>query len=440
MKPLLLALLASVAMATAVQAQTRPACSMEGFDWRNDRVFADNRDPAVRNQRVEQLICQTTEVYEPGSGGIRLRILRAKVHEPAADGSPGIEQGVNFYTVMRVTAQGEEPVGRFFAAHDISRDRPFIDPQLAIVAGEPVLTLGRSVAIAYRLTPAGMVPFDSHAWVPRARELAGPGLSFGQVRLTDLERMAGYMSVFPLGSDDPARPASSLIDHKLLKAHLAFDGGRLVVRSVERIERYEIQDVEESAAIADIEESAAEARKRLPRGTEPCYISGWSIDADPAGLNVRSEPSARGRVVGRVPPAWNAAGRDGDEGTNYRAEFEIAGYRDGWFLIRNIRAPGTDYGERYPRSRPQPYRGQGWVSARLVGAALANGGLPNGQLLQAPNQHAAATTVTRQGEPISTGDIVQRLHACSGNWGLIEIEGARGWWNGICSNQVTNCS
>lgn len=440
MKRLLVALLSSCALSAGASAATLPACSMDGFDWRNDRVFAESRHPAVRNQRVERLICQTTEVYEPAGGDVRLRILRAKVHQPAADGSAGVEESVNLYTVWRVTPQGEEPVGRFLAAYDISRDKPFIDPQVAVVDGDPILTLGRGVAAAYRLTAAGIVPFDSHGWVPRARELAGPGFTVGQVRLTDFARMAGYLSIFPLGSDDPALRTSALTDHKLLKANLAFEDGRLVVRSVERVERHEIQDVEESAAIADSEETAAEARKRLPAGTEPCQISGWSIDADPAGLNVRSEPSARGRVLGRVPPAWNAAGRDGDEGTNYRAEFDIAGYRDGWFFIRNIRAPGTDYGERYPRSRPQPYRGQGWVSARFVGAALANGGLPGGQLLQAPNAHAEVRPVTRQGEPISTGDIVQRLHACSGYWGLIEIEGVRGWWNGICSNQVTNCS
>lgn len=440
MKRLLLALVSSCALSAGAGAATMPACSMDGFDWRGDRTLAESRHPSVRGHQVERLICQTTEVYEPGSGDVRLRIVRAKVFQPAADGSPGIQESVNLYTVTRISAQGEAPVGRFLAAYDISRDRPFIDPQLAVVDGEPILTLGRNVATAYRLTPAGIVPFDSHAWLPRARELAGRGLSFGQVRLTDFDRMAGYLSVFPLGSDDPARPASELTDHKLLKAHLAFEGGRLVVRSVERIERHEIQDVEESAAIADIEESAAEARRRLPAGTGPCHISGWSTDADPAGLTVRAEPTARGRALGRVPPAWNAAGRDGGEGTIYRAEFDIAGYRNGWFFIRNIRAPGKEYGERYPRSRPQPYRGQGWVSARLVGAALANGGLPNGQLLQAPNRHAAATAVTRQGEPISTGDIVPRLYACSGNWGLIEMEGVRGWWNGICSNQVTNCS
>ncbi|MFN3855679.1 MAG: hypothetical protein ACK4M0_14905 [Phreatobacter sp.] len=156
---------------------------------------------------------------------------------------------------------------------------------------------------------------------------------------------------------------------------------------------------------------------------------------------MRAGPSARARFLGIVPPAWSVPGRDGEPGETYRAEFEIAGYRDGWFLIRNIRAPGVDYGERYPRGRPQPFRGQGWVAARLVGAALANGGLPAGRLYQAPNRYAAARDVAHaDGEGISTGDVVQRLHACSGRWALVEIEGVRGWWNGLCSNQVTNCS
>jgi hypothetical protein len=441
-KRLVLAVAATAALSVGAQASNLPPCSMDGVDWRNDRVFAESRHPAIRHQRVDVLTCRTTEVYEPLSGDVRLRVVRAKVYEPRSgvEGSPGIEQGVNLYTVSRATPQGEAPVGRFLAAYDVSRDRPFIDPSVGIVDGEPVLTLGRNVATAYRLTAGGIVPFDAHAWVARATETLERNLVAGQVRHVDFTRMAGYLAVFPAGSDDPARPGSERTDLKLLKAHLAFENGQLVVRSVERVGRNEIQDVEESAAIADIEESFAASRRLLPRGTEPCYLHAWSADTDPAGLNVRDEPSERGRVLGRVPPAWTAPGRDGDPGTTYRSEFEIAGYRDGWFFIRKIKAPGEDYNERYPRSRPQPFRGQGWVSARLVGGALSNGGLPNGRLMQAPNAHAAYREVTRSGEPITTGDIVQRLYACSGNWALIEMEGVRGWWNTICSNQVTNCS
>lgn len=439
MKRLFLALLACTSLAGAAGAQGMPPCSMEGVDWRNDPVFTASRPPAVRQQPVEALTCRTTEVYAAMSGGLLLHVRRAKVFEPR-EGGEGIEQAVNLYTVMRATAAGEEEVGRFLAPYDVSRDKPFIDPRLGVVAGEPILSLGWGLETAYRLTPSGIVAFDAHTWLAKARDLAGPGLAFGQVRLIDFDRMAGYVAVFPPGSDDPARPGTERADTRLLKAHLAFQDGRLVTLRVERADRAEIQDVEESAAIASMEESARDARRRLPRGTEPCYLHAWSIDTDPAGLNVRAEPSANGRVVGRVPPAWTTPARDGEAGTTYRSEFEIAGYRDGWFYIRKIKAPGEDYDQRYPRSRPQPFRGAGWVSARLVGAALSNGGLPNGRLMQAPNAYASFREVTRNGEPITTGDIVQRLYACSGSWALIEMEGVRGWWSSLCSNQVTNCS
>jgi hypothetical protein len=442
MRRLILTVLSSCILISGAQATNLPSCSLEGFDWQGDPVLAESRHPATRHHRISGLICRTTEVYEPMAGEVRLRVLRAKVYQAGSggDGSPGVQESVNLFTVSRVTPQGEVPVGRFLARYDISRDRPFIDPAVGVVDGEPILTLGRNVATAYRITTGGIVPFDAHAWVGKAAGTLERNFVAGQVRLVDFTRMAGYLAVFPADSDDPARPGSERTDLALVKAHLAFENGQLVVKSVERVHRNEIQDVEESAAIADIEESFASARRRLPRGTEPCYLNAWSIDTDPAGLNVRAGPSERSRVLGRVPPAWTAPGRDGDPGTTYRSEFEIAGYRAGWFLIRKIKAPGEDYNERYPRSRPQPFRGQGWVSARHVGGALSNGGLPTGRLMQAPNAHAAFRDVARNGEPISTGDIVQRLYACSGNWALIEMEGVRGWWNTICSNQVTNCS
>lgn len=433
MKRFLLALAAGLPLAGAAEAApTYPPCSMEGVDWRND--------PALRGRRVEALTCRNMEMFEPRAGDMHLRVLRAKVHQPTGEGE-GIEQGVNLFTVMRLTAGGEQMLGRFLVPYDISRDDPLFDLRLARIAGgDPVLSLSRGGAVAYRLAAGGIVPFDAHAWVAGAREFAGAQSVAGAVRLVDFERMAGYLAVFPAGADDPARPGSVTADMRLVKAHLAFENGLPVMTRAERVDRGEIQDVEETVTIVETDEWMRKARRRLPAGTEPCDIAGWSLDTDPAGLNVRATPSAQGRVVGRVPPAWTSPGRDGDPGTSYRAEFKIAGYQNGWFLIRDIRAPGADYGETYPRARPQPYRGQGWVSARLVGGALANGGLRPGRLMQAPDPQAAAREVSRNGEPISTGDEVRRLLACSATWGLVEIEGARGWWKGICSNQVTNCS
>lgn len=425
----------------ALAQRTFPPCSLGDTDWRQERVFIDSRHPAIRSQRVAPLACKTVENSVYTFGEERLQILRARVFEQREEGE-GIQQPVNLLVLSRLSAGGETVLARFLVPYSIARDEPAFFPIARKLADDIIVHMGDQVATAYRISGDRVTPFDSHAWGESARAAAGPGWTVGQVRKVDLAQMVGFMSLFRTGSDDPATPGTLREARgRVIRATLAFDGDRLVATEAAVVDHGAMQDVEETVELADREEEMSRLRRRLPQGTEPCALSAWSVDTDPAGLNVRAQPSARSRVVGRVPPPWTSPGRDGDPGETYRSEFEIAGYRDGWFLIRSIKAPGIEYGERYPRSRPQPYRGQGWVSARMVGAALANGGLPSGRLYQAPNRHSAAREVARaDGEAISTGDVVQRLHACSDRWGLIEIEGARGWWNGLCSNQVTNCS
>ncbi|WP_439574939.1 hypothetical protein [Phreatobacter sp.] len=428
--------------ATVALAQpSLPACSLGEADWRQDRTFLESRHPAIRHQPVAPLACRTVEVVTEPVGTDRLRVLRARVFETRGDGE-GIQQGVNLIVLSRLAGDAEKVLGRFLVPYDVSRDAPAFFPTVQAVGDAIVVHLGDSVATAYRIAGDRVVPFDSHAWAASAFPAAGPGWVPGRVRKVNFASMEGFVSLYRAGSDDPATPGSAYDGGgRVVRAALAFDGDRLVARGAAVVDHGVLQDVEETVEIVEAQEAADLARRRLPAGTEPCMLSAWSVDPDPSGLNVRAGPSPRSRVLGRVPPAWTTPGRDGEPGETYRAEFEIVGYRDGWFLIRGIKAPGVDYGERYPRSRPQPYRGQGWVAARLVGAALANGGLPAGNLYQAPNRHSASREVRRaDGERISTGDIVQALHACSGRWGLIGIEGARGWWNGLCSNQVTNCS
>lgn len=418
-----------------------PPCSLGDVDWRQERVFTDSRHPALRNQPVAPLACKTVENVLYPVGEERLQILRAKVFERREAGE-GIQQSVNLIVISRLAADGETVLGRFLVPYDISRDEPSFFPTAHRVADAIVVHLGDQVPTAYRIAGDRVTPFDSHAWSQAATGAAGPGWTVGRVRKVDLATMTGFLSLYRTGSDDPATPGSVLEGRgRVVRASLVFDGDRLEARDPAVVDYGLMQDVEETVELIDQEDDAKRQRRRLPAGTEPCALTAWSIDTDPAGLNVRAQPSARSRVLGIVPPPWTAPGRDGEPGETYRAEFEIAGYRDGWFLVRKIKAPGVDYGERYPRGRPQPFRGQGWVAARLVGAALANGGLPSGRLHQAPNRYSASRDVARpDGEGIGTGDIVQRIHACSGRWGLVEIEGARGWWNGLCSNQVTNCS
>ncbi|QCK87307.1 hypothetical protein E8L99_16855 [Phreatobacter aquaticus] len=433
------ALLLSAPLPAAAQASL-PPCSMGDRDFRDDATLAAARHMSQRHISLSPLTCQTVENQVHPLGSSELQVLRAKVFESASEGQ-GVQQSVNLIVLTR-RSQGQEMVlARFLVPYDVSRDEPYFFPMVNKVGDGFVLQLGERIRTAYRITGENVTPFDSHAWAGDAGIAAGSRWVAGQVRRVDFMQMIGFLSVFRSGSDDPATPGSAFDTGKAVQVALAFEGDRLVGREPTVVESQFIQDVEDWTAMVESQEEARKARRRLPPRTEPCEISGWSVDADPAGLNVRAEPSARSRVVGIVPPAWVAPGRDGDAGQTYRAEFRIAGYRDGWFLIRSIKAPGAEYGERYPRSRPQPHRGQGWVSARMVGAALANANLPVGQLLQAPSRHAAVRPVRRtNGEPAGAGDVIQRLHACSGGFGLIEIEGVRGWWSGLCSNQVTNCS
>ena len=88
-----------------------------------------------------------------------------------------------------------------------------------------------------------------------------------------------------------------------------------------------------------------------------------------------------------------------------------------------------------------PIWGRGWVSANLVDAAFANGGLADGSLRQAPHPDARRTLVKdKAGQRIGVDSAISRVFACSGPWGLVETNGVVGWWRGLCSNQVTNCS
>ena len=141
-----------------------------------------------------------------------------------------------------------------------------------------------------------------------------------------------------------------------------------------------------------------------PSGTEACDLRGWSIDDNPAGLNVYLKPSPDSRLLGTLPPRYrfpDASEAAPEEG--FFTEFDIIGYRDGWFMIEHAEPPGRSYAdpESYPDDHPEPFAGRGWIPADRVGAQYANGdmpvraedenGVPVGGLYQAPSIDAAWT-------------------------------------------------
>ena len=87
-------------------------------------------------------------------------------------------------------------------------------------------------------------------------------------------------------------------------------------------------------------------------------------------------------------------------------------------------------------------RGRGWVAANKVGANYANGGTRMGGLFQAPfvdaqwmpAQRKLGGTARHRRRP----ETPARLQRALGTGG--KPDGVRGWWRGLCSNQVTNCS
>lgn len=179
-----------------------------------------------------------------------------------------------------------------------------------------------------------------------------------------------------------------------------------------------------------------------PTGVTPCHIFGWSASDDPDGLDIHAAPDANAAVTGQVPPPFVNPASEISSPDGWRTEFTIVGFKDHWFLIDDIQQPGAPYDEAEPGA-PAAFAGRGWVPADQVMGAYAYTHMPVGWLLQAPDIDApVAGDIERPaGESLSIDGTLKALLACSGNWGLTDsIDGTRGWWRGICSNQATNCS
>lgn len=286
------------------------------------------------------------------------------------------------------------------------------------------------------------------AWRASALALVPAGYVAGKAA-TDATGATGYLAVYPSTANDPKTPASVFAPRQILVVTLDQDKSRAVSAELKPRVGREAAALDPDGADSDeAERQAALSARRttLPAGTEPCDFGAWSEDKDPAGLNVRAEPSVKARVLGTLPPPYRLkmGGSENTPDGGWLTEFRIIGFKDGWFLIEGATPPGKDYEDerRYPRNAPKPYAGRGWVAASKIGANYANGGTRMGGLFQAPFVDAKWTPAQRKlGGPLDTDGGPKRIFACSGDWALVESEdGVRGWWRGLCSNQVTNCS
>jgi hypothetical protein len=164
-------------------------------------------------------------------------------------------------------------------------------------------------------------------------------------------------------------------------------------------------------------------------GATQCEVSGFSIDPDPKGTNVRSAPRADAPVIGHLAPRVRVTPVETTGVT-----FKILGSKDGWLLIHDG-YPSTDF----TLDSANADDGRGWVSGRLVGTTLVAVNLRTAPRWDAP-------VVANFGGPGSSPEsvVVSTVHGCRGKY--VEVTGsplsgktARGWSYGPCSLQLTSC-
>ncbi len=261
-------------------------------------------------------------------------------------------------------------------------------------------------------------------WAAEARALAPDGWVGGQVIGFNAAAKTGVIALYPKDDDAPTTRGKAL--------EVRLDGSTHPIRSSATMrDKRPTEHIFFQTNSAPSREDDFEPASHLPMGTTACSIGGWTNDSDPKGLNLRSEPSAKGRVVATLPHLSSP----------YGIEFRIIGFKDGWFLIENSDNP--DYEQTAPKGR-RIYTGRGWVAGTLIMSSIAS---PD--LLSSP--HDDAGVVLKLSGTLGDSSYgpdsvpIRRILACNQTWTLVEVEDPptktlhTGWVQRLCSNQVTTC-
>jgi SH3-like domain-containing protein len=155
--------------------------------------------------------------------------------------------------------------------------------------------------------------------------------------------------------------------------------------------------------------SAAQAAGNPP--AEPCAITAYLADADPAGLNVRAGASTSSPVLQVI-------------GSEVAGVAELREHRNGWFRVRRIVDAETD---------ATLFGGPGWVHGSLLGLDVAAG---DPRLYAGPSRRSRVLATLRPDESRLT------LIGCEGGWAKVRVGGGTGWLSpgGQCSNPLTTCA
>jgi hypothetical protein len=436
--PLLLSAASFAAPVAAAETPSPAHCTTEGMNWSADPVFHAALHPSQRERTFRSIACQVETVRELEADGIRLRLTLGKLFHDRIDG-PAVN--VKLVDVAQVESGVARSIARVFLGPDPLDASLVFAPQVRSADGDLYLRLSPRHSYLFRLRDGALSALHAFGWRAALDGAFPQDGKSGQALSVDLERMEGRIAIRSIARDPGQASASAYAGNRILVAKLAFRDGGLVAESTD-VTRREAGEEPFLDLVNEMDETVRTGLKGLPDGTEPCSLGAWSNDRDPAGLNVRAAPNAQAKVLGIVPPPRKLPREHEFTNEPVKSEFRVVGHRDGWFLIEDIQPPGVAYEAPYPRHLPQPFKGRGWVSGRMIGGALANGGLPQGRLYVSPHADAASIEVIdSHGNPIGPDTPIRRIHACSGWWALIETnEGHRGWWRSMCSDQATNCS
>lgn len=424
--------------ASAAETRDESPCSLAGVLLGNDIDFnaaVRRMAPAAGKMNVA---CRTVSHVDLTLDGARVRLVRARLFKDEADGEP---LRASLVTIERVDGPAPRRVGWAVLPDTAADDETALAPQMKKIGDATLLRIAPRHRHIFRIGADSAERIGAFDW-REALQVEGPLAKGGQALGIDLERMEGRIALVRDSADAPAGQ-SAYTPSQVAVAHLNFADGKLTVAQQSTRDRKPGDDafVDE---IAERDRTIRDEAGKSPEGAEPCALSGWSLDSDPNGLNVRAAPSASAKILGVVPPPLAFAEKDKSEfGVgSLRAEFRIVGYRAGWFLIEDVSAPGAPYGAKAQKSAPRPFKGRGWVSAGMVGAAQGNMGSMQGLLYRAPQADALFDSASdANGKPYGAGSSVAHLRACSGGWGFVETtSGSRGWTRGLCSNQVSECS
>jgi hypothetical protein len=189
-----------------------------------------------------------------------------------------------------------------------------------------------------------------------------------------------------------------------------------------------------------------------PARTTCRNIMGRLTDTAPEGRNVRAGPSVSARLLGVIGAPLRADQTPNGD-FDLPAEFEIVGSANGWLLIRN-----AGYDESLAGGPvPAVYRGEGWISGRLVQV-----GLQTRAAFSEPS-HASPVLIGGATDAHLDGLAQRGIAACQDQWVLVDWERPvsrvgeripswvpaaiyrqepftlRAWAAGVCNIMETSC-